>query len=146
MSTGLPVFDTTLQESNTWLKEVATRLKPCDRQQAYGALRAVLHGLRDRLPMEAVMGLSAQLPMLLRGVFLEGWRPADGPSDIRDPLVFAADVQRRLPPSFPREPNAAVEAVFAVLEHHIDPGEIEKLTQYLPSPLRTFWPSAHAAA
>lgn len=146
MSTGLPVFDTTLQESNEWLKEITGKLQPCDRHQAYAALRAVLHSLRDRLPMEGVLGLSAQLPMLLRGVFLEGWRPVGAPNDIRDPLVFAGDVQRQLPPNFPREPNAAVEAVFAVLEHRLDPGEVQKLLKYLPTPLRTYWPSAHHPA
>ena len=83
MSTGLPVFDTTVQASNAWLNAIEARFPPCDRQQAYAAFRAAGHVLRDRLPMEAVLGLSAQLPMLLRGVFLEGWRPDEGALDIR---------------------------------------------------------------
>lgn len=144
MSTGLPIFDTTVQESNVWLKGVETRLPPCDRHQAYGALRAVLHVLRDRLPMDAVLGLSAQLPMLLRGLFLEGWRPVAGPSDIHDPQGFAGEVADRLPPKFPREPNEAAEAVFAVLAERLDPGEVTKLAQYLPSRLRSLFPAQHA--
>lgn len=146
MSTGLPIFDTTVQETNTWLKAVETRLQPCDRQQAYGALRATLHVLRDRLPLEAVPGLSAQLPMLIRGIFFEGWRPADGPSDIRDKDVFAAEVQEHLPPAFPREPNAAVSAVFGVMAERLDPGEVQKLVRYLPAPLRPYWPAEFRAA
>ena len=63
MSTGLPVFDTTVQETNEWLRAVETRLPPCSRVEAYGATRAVLQGLRDRLPLALVLGLSAQLPM-----------------------------------------------------------------------------------
>jgi uncharacterized protein (DUF2267 family) len=145
MSTGLAVFDTTIQESNEWLKEMEARLQPCDRQEAYDALRAVLHVLRDRLPPEAVLGLSAQLPMLLRGVFLEGWRPADGPSNARDPLVFAGEVGAELPQSFPREPNAALEAVFQVMAHRLDPGEVHKLVAYMPTPLRPFWPAEYRA-
>jgi len=143
MSTGLAVFDTTVQETNVWLKLVEARLKPCDRQQAYGALRAVLHVLRDRLPMEAVLGLSAQLPMLLRGVTLEGWRPSDGVSDIRDPQAFAQAVAAGLPQDFPRQAGDAVEAVFSVLGDRLDPGETRKLIQYLPVALRRMWPAIH---
>lgn len=146
MSTGLPIFDTTVQETNEWLRLVEAKLPPCSRQQAYGALRAVLHVLRDRLPMDAVLGLSAQLPMLLRGVFLEGWRPGEGPSDIRDPQDFAKAVAGRLPPSFPREPSGAAEAVFAAMAARLDPGEVAKLIQHLPTALRILWPVHHRAA
>lgn len=146
MSTGLPVFDTTVQESNQWLKEVESRLRPCDRHQAYGAFRAVLHALRDRLPMDAVLGLSAQLPMLLRGVYFEGWQPGDAASGGRDPQVFAGDVAARLPPGFPRQPNEAVEAVFAALGAQLDPGEVRKLVERLPIPLRAYWPFEHRVA
>jgi uncharacterized protein (DUF2267 family) len=139
MSTGLAVFDTTVQETNEWLKAVEARLPPCSRHEAYGALRAVIHVLRDRLPIEAVMGMSAQLPLLLRGVFLEGWRPKERPSAVRDPQGFADLVKPHLPPGFPRQPNEAVEAVFAVLTARLDSGEVRKLAEYLPSPLRAVW-------
>lgn len=142
MSTGLAVFDTTVQQTNEWLKEVEVQLPPCDRQQAYAAMRAVLHVLRDRLPVDGVMGLSSQLTLLLRGVFLEGWRPGQGPSDIRSRADFVRAVDEHLPESFPREADAAVTAVFAVLTARLDPGEVNKLTHYLPAPLREFWPTA----
>lgn len=38
-----------------------------DRHAAYLALRATLHALRDRLTVEEVAELGAQLPMLIRG-------------------------------------------------------------------------------
>ena len=143
MSTGLPVFDTTVQESNHWLKIVESRLPPCDRRQAYGALRAVLHSLRDRLPLEGVLGLSAELPMLLRGVLFEGWRPQQGATDMHDMDAFAETVKAQLPPQFPRQPNEAVEAVFAALGDRLDPGQTRKLVTYLPLPLRAAWPVEH---
>lgn len=145
MSTGLPAFDTTVQESNAWLKAIEDGLPPCDRQQAYAAFRAVSHVLRDRLPMDAVLGLSAQLPMLLRGVFLEGWRPVGSSLDVRTADEFAAEVERRFPPSFPRRANEAAEAVFRVMVERLDPGESRKLVQRLPGPLKALWPVVHAA-
>lgn len=146
MSAGLAVFDTTLQETNTWLKEIEAHLKPCERKDAYSALRAVLHVLRDRLPADGVLGLSAQLPMLVRGIYFESWTPMEGPTSIRDPQEFAAEVERRLPPGFPREATAATSAVFQALAHHLEPGEVRKLIGYLPEPLRAYWPAGYAAA
>jgi uncharacterized protein (DUF2267 family) len=140
MATGIPVFDTTIQESELWLKEVAEHLPPCTRHQAYEALRAALHALRDRLPMNGALGLSAQLPMLLRGVYLEGWQPGDGPSGERSVQDFSASVDRRLPRGFPRAPNEVASAVFGVIAGHVDAGEARKIAQQLPEPVRALWP------
>jgi uncharacterized protein (DUF2267 family) len=140
MGTGLPVFDTTIQESQIWLHDVAERLPPCSQHQAYGALRATFHALRDRLPMTGTLGLSAQLPMLLRGVFLEGWRPNDGPTDERTVQAFSDTVARQLPRGFPRAPNEVAGAIFAVIASHVDAGEARKIASQLPEPVRALWP------
>jgi len=133
-------FDSALQTANEWLREIDDRLLCGDRQTAYEALRAVLHVLRDRLPLEGVLGLSAQSPMLIRGVLLEGWRPQDGPSAIRDPQAFGDAVADLLPRSFPGTGLEAVDAVFSVLEERLEPGEVRKIKAWLPEPLRPLWP------
>ena len=140
MSTGLAVFDTTLQETNAWLRLIEERLPGCDRRQSYLALRAVLHVLRDRLPEHAVLGLSAQVPMLVRGILLEGWRPGDAPSGIRKADEFADAVAAYFPPNYPREPQAALRAVLEVISLRITQGEVSKIVGCLPEPLRVFWP------
>lgn len=131
MTTGLAVFDTTVQETNGWLNRVEARLPPCGRQDAYQALRAVLHVLRDKLPEEGVLGLSAQLPMLMRGLFLEGWKP-DAPSRVHGIADFADHVAAHLPNGFPRTAQDVVPALFAVLREQLDPGEVRKLAKLLP--------------
>ncbi|WGU41270.1 MULTISPECIES: DUF2267 domain-containing protein [unclassified Phenylobacterium] len=135
MTTGLAVFDTTVQETNAWLNQIEAGLPPCGKQDAYQALRTVLHVLRDRLPHEAVLGLSAQLPMLIRGFFLEGWEP-ESPLDIHDAADFADEVETRLPEGFPRAGQDVAQAVFAVLRQQLDPGEVSKLARMLPKGLR----------
>ncbi|HWQ86819.1 DUF2267 domain-containing protein [Brevundimonas sp.] len=140
MTKGPHSFDSSLQTANAWLKAIDDRLLCEDRQTAYEALRAVLHVLRDRLPLEAVLGLSAQCPMLVRGLLLEGWRPQDGPSGLRDPIAFGEAVAGRLPPSFPFSGLEASEAVFGVLAERLDAGEVRKILVHLPEPLRGLWP------
>ena len=97
MSTGLDTFDKTIQESNLWIKDVMERLDTLDRHHAYSALRAVLHGLRDRIGPENAAHLGAQLPMLMRGLFYEGWDPTGKPTKERHEAAFLAHVARELP-------------------------------------------------
>lgn len=143
MSTGLAVFDKTIQESNVWLKAIEAGLRPCDRRDAYDAFRAVTHTLRDHLETQAVLGVSAQLPMLLRGVFLEGWRPDHAKSGARNLGTFAAAVEKQLPGGFPRQAPEAVDAVLEVLADRLDPGETRKIINQLPAALRDLWPTVY---
>lgn len=73
---SLRVFDRTLQKTNLWLGDVMAELDTEDRHQAYSALRATLHALRDRLTVDEAAQLAAQLPLLVRGIYYENWRPA----------------------------------------------------------------------
>jgi Uncharacterized conserved protein (DUF2267) len=40
----------------------------------------VLHALRDRLPQQNAVELGAQLPMVIRGMYYEGWDLQKEPS------------------------------------------------------------------
>jgi len=73
--TGLKAFDTTIEKTNIWLKEIMQEMNTEDRHRAYNALSSVLHALRDRMPVDEVVQLGAQLPMLVRGFYYEGWDP-----------------------------------------------------------------------
>jgi uncharacterized protein (DUF2267 family) len=57
--TGLEVFDTTVHNTNGWLKELMQEIHRDDRRTAYPARRATLHALRDRLTVEEVAQLGA---------------------------------------------------------------------------------------
>jgi uncharacterized protein (DUF2267 family) len=63
------------QEARNWIGELMNELN-CDERKAYLVLRAVLHGLRDRLSIDEVATLSAYLPTMIRGLFLEDWQPS----------------------------------------------------------------------
>jgi uncharacterized protein (DUF2267 family) len=83
-TTGLPVFDTTVQNTNLWLKALIERLHTGDRHHAYLAL----HALRDRLGPENAVHFSAQLPMLVRGLYFEGWHLEGTPTKERTRADF----------------------------------------------------------
>ena len=139
-SAGLEVFDQTVQETNIWLRDVMEQIGP-DRQRAYHVLRAVLHTLRDRLPLDLSAHLAAQLPMLVRGIYYEGWRPVDTPGRERTLEDFLAKVQKDLVGVQPTGAQDSTKAVFAVLARHVTAGEIEKVKHALPAAVRALFPS-----
>jgi uncharacterized protein (DUF2267 family) len=50
--------------------------------------RAVLHVLRDRLPVPEAAHFGAQLPMLVRGFYYDNWKPATAPKKIKTAQEF----------------------------------------------------------
>lgn len=139
-STGLDVFDKTLQTTNIWLHEIEKELGP-DRQLAWKVLSVVLQKLRDRLPIELAAHLSAELPLLVRGVFYDQFQPEKLPTDY-DREEFIAEVRRWLSGVRPLDPEAATRTVFAVLSRHIPRGQILKVQMSLPQDLRAVWAAA----
>lgn len=138
-ATGLPVFDTTLQETNRWLGALLDKIGGDDRHRAYVVLRAGLHTLRDRMETPMVVHFAAQLPMLLRGLFYEGWNPQRGTSKERHTTDFLEHFRSELPAGMALNAEHAVRAVFAVIWNMIDPGEVEKVINALPRDLRELW-------
>lgn len=94
--TGLEVFDATVQKTHEWLKALMEELGwQEDRQRAYLALRAVLHALRDRLLLREALHLGAQLPMLIRSFYYEGWNPTHTPLKERHTEEFLRKSDRK---------------------------------------------------
>jgi uncharacterized protein (DUF2267 family) len=137
--TGVTAFDSTIQTTNIWLNDTLERLGWQDRHRAYHALRAVLHALRDRLSVDQAAALGAQLPMLVRGFYYEGWHPAGTPTKERKREDFLAHIAG----AFRNDPAINTEdvtrAVFQVIAKHVTPGEIKHVKIALPSEIRSLW-------
>jgi uncharacterized protein (DUF2267 family) len=138
--TGLEVFDTTVHKTNSWLKEVMQGIHRDDRHKAYLAMRATLHALRDRLTIEEVAQLGAQLPMLIRGFYYEGWDPTCKPLKLRDREEFLSMVDEEFRARDTLNPELIARAVFTVLANRVAAGEIEDVKHVLPEEIRDLWP------
>src|SRR6476619_6518148 len=58
----IAIVKQSVEKAHIWLNEMADELGTDDRQEAYRILRAYLHALRDRLPVNEAAQLAAQQP------------------------------------------------------------------------------------
>lgn len=115
-----------VQQIQEWLKELRDN-------------RNVLHQLRDRLTPDEAIELGAQLPVIVRGLYYEGWRPSRTPQKVRTKQAFLDEVTiKMLPRRLP--PESVVKDVFALVAHHCDPGEVGDVIAQLPSEIKALWP------
>ena len=109
-------------------------------------MKAVLHALRDWLPLAEAVDLGAQLPGLLRGAYYEQWRPKAAPVKTRKRQDFIAYVERSFKDDPLVLPSQAVMEVFELLSQKVSAGEIAQVRQALPEEIRTLWPEPYMAA
>jgi uncharacterized protein (DUF2267 family) len=143
MTTGIAGFDTTINKTKVWIHDVKDELSLDDDQQAYVALRAVLHALRDRLTVEEAVQFGAQLPILLRGVYYDQWRPVGKPLKIRHLEEFLGLVNKgitqQMNPAL-ADPQRIAKGVFKVIEKYVSAGEMEDVRRSFPKDLQPLWP------
>jgi uncharacterized protein (DUF2267 family) len=141
-NTGVRSFDTTVEKTNLVLKEIMEAYGwPRERrQQAYDALRVVLHALRDRLTVEEAADLGAQLPMLIRGLYYEGWKPAKVPMKMSK-QEFVDRVRREFTYDIEGGIETLVQRVMHALRRYVTEGEWEEVRSSMPKDLRALVPA-----
>lgn len=130
------IIERSVETTHVWLKELAAELGGDDRKYAYRCLRAVLHVLRDRLPVNTAVKLAAQLPTLIRGIYYEDWDPSRTPLPIHDVDGFLERVAKEAHLAGETEASLAVSGVVHVLRRHVTGGEIDEVLAVLPEALR----------
>jgi uncharacterized protein (DUF2267 family) len=135
------LFDEAIQKTQVWLDELRQDLAWDNPAGILAALRAALHTLRDRVPPAEAAHLGAQLPLLIRGLYYEGWRPAGEPWKERHREPFLARVEHEMRGyANQKDPESVVRAVFRVLGRHVSEGEVQEVRQLLPAEIRELWP------
>jgi uncharacterized protein (DUF2267 family) len=117
-----------------------------DRHKTYQGLRVTLHTLRDLLTIEETAQLGAQLPLLIRGGYYEGWDPTGKPHKARHKEEFLAPIRHH----FARDPRVDAEhvarTVFTMLAHYVSAGELADIYLMLPKEVKALWPTATSQA
>jgi uncharacterized protein (DUF2267 family) len=139
--TRLAVFDTTVQKTEAWLRDIREGLGIDDEAAAYAALRATLHAVRDLLATDQVARFGAQMPILVRGLYYEGWDPAPAGAEPRRKAAFLEAIRHELREQLElRDAERVARIVLDVVTRHMTPGEVAKIAHGLPREVRALWP------
>jgi uncharacterized protein (DUF2267 family) len=136
----MKIFEDTYQKTHDWLKQLQEIGNFEDESQAYSAFRAVLHALRDRLTVDQAAHLASHLPMLIRGFYYEGYKPAAMPVKIRMLEQFLDHVAAEYQPPGDVTVEDACRAVFTLLTERVQATEIDKIRDMMPGELKELWP------
>jgi uncharacterized protein (DUF2267 family) len=128
-------FESTLNKTDRILNELEEEMGWQNRRsQTYASMREVLHALRDRLTTNEVIQLAAQMPMLLAGVFINGWRPRSKPVRM-NAEEFYDHIQANLPYKIDGGVPRLVKAVWRVMEKNFSKGALSDVMANLPNDL-----------
>ena len=138
------VLDSSTQKTHEWLNQVGEELGFDNEHAAYAALRATLHAIRDRLPVELVAHFGAALPLLIRGVYYDGWHPSSARLKESHATAFRESLRRELQGHNElQHVDDVARAVLRVLDQRIESGQIAHVIEALPEEARRFWRGAH---
>ena len=138
---GLQVLEHTVQVTHEWINELTGRLDWGSKRSALRLLRATLHVLRDHLMVNEVAQLSAQLPLLVRGMFFEGWVPARTPLKERHLEAFTDAIEAQMAGAEEYRGSRDIMCVFDLLNARLSVGEIADVRASLPEAIRDLWPA-----
>lgn len=142
-------FEKYASKGDEFVQLVAAELN-VPRDMAGRIIRAVLHALRNRLSHEESFQLIAQLPMALKGVYVDGWNFEKAFSRISHVEDFLDEVQKedgdRAGYDFGNNTKTwfSVEAVFKALSYFVSEGEMNDIIDVLPEKMKVF--TRHALA
>ena len=104
----------------------------------------MLQSIRDRLPIEEVVHLSANLPLIMKGMMMDGYSLKNKPERIRNLEGFLEYVQANYDASMRDiiNPEDAVITVVNVLNGHMGGGEMRKVAANMPQQLQRLFKAA----
>lgn len=138
---GLEVIDHAAHTTHEWVNELAGRLDWVSKQSVLRLLRVTMHQIRDHLQVDELAQFSAQLPLLIRGMFFEGWVPKRTPSKDRSAETFVKAIEDHLGETDDYRGPEDITYVFLLLNAHLSSGEVEDVRASLPANIRAYWPA-----
>ena len=103
-------------------------------------VRQRLRGYYYHLLVDEMAQFSAQLPLLIRGFFFEGWVPSRTPIKDRSAAGFVEAVEAQMGETAEYRGAEDIKYVFLLLNAHLTAGEIEDARSGMPRDIRAFWP------
>lgn len=140
-------FEKYAAEGNRLIKQVAERTgEPRNTARASRIVRTVLHGVRDAMMPGEAADVMSQLPLVVKGVFADGWKVGAQPKRFRSEQEFIDYLRESAGDAAGRdfgndqELTALVKEVIGVLEEdYWSEGQVDQIKHVLPEKLRSLF-------
>jgi uncharacterized protein (DUF2267 family) len=93
------------------------------------------------MPVNEIAQFSAQLPIMLRGMYFEGWQPKKTPVHERNVTEFIRAVEEQVGDVLDYRGASDITAVFDLINARISRGEVDDVRANLPRALQEIWPA-----
>jgi uncharacterized protein (DUF2267 family) len=133
-------FGGAVAEAENWMADLTRRLGDKDRARVYLILGVTLQALRDSLSRDEAVEIGAQLPLLLRGLYYQGWR-ADGVPVLRTRAAFLGRIRQYALRDLDGDAEEVVRAVFALLAMRLPIAGFEEARDASPRSFCDLWPT-----
>lgn len=145
-------FEQYCQDAREFVNEIAVELgDPANKGQAERIMTSVLHSVREVLSPEESLHFISQLPMLMKGIYVDGWH-LETQNRIRSRSEFIECLMLQSPRTAHHDfgndekAEANARAVLRVLHRHGATGEIKDIISQFPAELADLWPNETEAA
>jgi uncharacterized protein (DUF2267 family) len=136
-------FEKHAAKGNEFLHKLAIRLGDEEnRERAGRVLRSVFRVLRNRLTIEESFQLMSQLPMAVKAVYVDGWRPIHEFNRVKTLQEFGQAVMQEDGLSAWKDFSGvsdatdAIEAVVKTIAGYVSAGELHDVIAILPKELK----------
>jgi uncharacterized protein (DUF2267 family) len=136
-------FDKYASKGNEVLNTLAEDLQ-IPRDKASRILRAVLYAIRNHLSIQESLQVISQLPMALKGIYVDQWSEPHVVSRIHHVKQFLDEVREfdkgtaGYDLGNDESAGRAVQAVFRTLNNYISDGEFEDMIAFMPVEIKEF--------
>ena len=141
-------FEKYAAKGNEIVKQIAQALgDPDGTERAESVLRSVLHALRNAMIPEEAVQFMGQLPLVLKGVFVDGW-DLQQKKKMRNMQEFLEEARKASGKAAARdfgndqEAKRTIKEVITVLTRHFSEGQVEHTKDVLPKHLQELFERA----
>ena len=105
-------------------------------------LRSTLHALRNRISLTESFHVLSQLPMAIKGIYVDGWNPHESIKRLRNRKDLINEIRNEDGLTSPydfgddEKTTKIIKGVFRTLSYHISIVEMQEILHALPAELK----------
>lgn len=144
MKTSNPNFETFAQEAHEYINQLAADLgHPEEKGRALTVWRAVMHSIRDRISPGESFQVFAPLPMIFKGIYVEGWKYSEKPQKDFDSMEEFKNEVKSLQEQYGEQEfswSKPTEEIISItlnsLDRYLNAGQLDHIKDQLPKEIQ----------